>query len=58
MSITVGANAKLIQPTITGEVLDTRYNKEAAQLEHLLEYPDADGEVHQRWFLASELEAA
>lgn len=57
MSVSVGQAAKLIQPVVQGEVTDTRYNKEAGQLEHQLEYTDAAGESHTRWFLESQLEA-
>lgn len=57
MSLETGQRAKLIQPTIEGEVVDTQYNKDAKELEHLLSYVSADGEAHQRWFLVSQLEA-
>lgn len=57
MSIAIGQQAKLVQPQVAGEVVDTRFNKDAQQLEHLLNFTDAEGEVQQRWFLASELEA-
>lgn len=52
-----GQAVNLIQPTISGVVADTRYNKDAKELEHLVEYTDAGGEVHSRWFMASQLEA-
>lgn len=51
-----GDVARLIQPTIQGPVTATRYNEETEGLEHLLEWTDAAGEVHQRWFAAAELE--
>lgn len=54
--IEVGQQARLKQPVIQGEVTDTRFNKSAGELEHLLLYPDADGEMQERWFLASDLE--
>lgn len=57
MSVSIGQKAKLIQPTVSGEVIDTRFNKGKGQLEHLLNYDGADGEPQQRWFLDSELEA-
>lgn len=57
MSIVIGGKAKLIQPVVSGEIIDTQFNKSASQLEHLLQYTGTDGEVHQRWFLESELEA-
>lgn len=47
---------RLVQPVIQGEIIDTQYNKQAKQLEHLLEYTGSDGESHERWFLESELE--
>jgi hypothetical protein len=56
--IQVGQQARLIQPEIQGEVTDTRFNKSAGELEHLVSYPDKDGEAQERWFLASELEVA
>lgn len=55
--IQVGQQARLIQPAIEGEVTDTQFNKSEGQLEHLLSYTDEAGETHQRWFLASQLEA-
>lgn len=58
MSVTIGQQARLIQPVVQGEVLDTRYNKDARQLEHLLSYTDQSGETQQRWFLESDLEVA
>lgn len=58
MALTDGQVARLIQPAIEGPILDTRYNKDHAQLEHLIEYVDQSGETHQRWFLASQLELA
>lgn len=56
--IEIGQQARLIQPVIQGEVKDTQFNKTASELEHLVSYTDADGEVQERWFLASQLEAA
>lgn len=55
--INVGQQARLIQPVIQGEVIDTRFNKTAGELEHLVSYTDAEGEVQERWFPASQLEA-
>lgn len=53
----VGNKARLIQPVIEGEVIDTEYDKTAKCLRHLLRYTDAAGETQTRWFLESELEA-
>lgn len=44
------------QVVIEGEVVDTRYRKDAKQLEHLLRYQDGEQTV-ERWFLASQVEA-
>lgn len=44
------------QPEIKGVVVDTRYHKQAKQLEHLLRYVDAEGNACDRWFLDSQLE--
>lgn len=44
------------QPELKGVVLDTRYRKDAKQLEHLLRYTDGEQPV-ERWFLDSQLEA-
>lgn len=44
------------QPVIEGVVVDTRYHRQAKQLEHLLRYADAEGNVCDRWFLDSQLE--
>lgn len=56
MSLEIGATARLIQPEIQGEIVDTQYNKSAKELEHLISWTDADGEVQERWFLESTLE--
>ncbi len=54
-----GDGVRLKQPVVQGSVLDTRYNKDAECLEHLLEYKDKkSGETHQRWFLETDLEAS
>lgn len=57
MTINVGQQARLVQPVVQGEVKDTRYNHSAGELEHLVSWADAGGEQHERWFLASTLEA-
>lgn len=58
MSIEVGKQAKVIQPVIQGEVSDARYNKDAKQMEYLLQYVDGGGDRHERWFLDSDLAPA
>ena len=57
MSFEEGQLVKLKQPVIRGKVTDTRYNKDAKELERLVSYKDADGNEHTRWFLDSDLEA-
>ena len=52
----IGEQARLIQPEIQGEVLDTRFNKSAEALEHMVMYTTPEGENHERWFLESKLE--
>ena len=56
--IEIGTQARLKQPVIQGEVLDTNFNKSAGELEHLVSFVDVNGEAQERWFLASQLEAA
>lgn len=51
-----GNKARLIQPVIQGEIVDTEYDKEKGCLRHLLKYTDADGVDQMRWFLETELE--
>lgn len=51
-----GDKARVKQPELKGKIIETRYTEEHECLEHLLEYEGADGETHQRWFLAAELE--
>lgn len=58
MALTEGQQVRLKQPAIAGPILDTRFNKDAKELEHLVEYVDPAGEPHQRWFLDSQLELA
>lgn len=56
MAMAIGTKARLVQPVIKGEILDIRYNKDAAGLEMLVNYQDGEGESHARWFLESQLE--
>jgi hypothetical protein len=53
-----GQTVRLVQPVIQGQITDTRYNKDAKQLEHEVSYTDSNGQLQVRWFLESELEAA
>ncbi len=52
----IGQKARLIQPVIQGEIVDTEYDKDAKELRHLLVYEDTSGTRQQRWFLESQLE--
>lgn len=56
-NLNIGEQARLKQPVIEGVIDDTRFNKDAKELEHHLNYVDASGETQSRWFLASELES-
>lgn len=51
-----GQTVRQRAPVIEGPIVDTRYNREARGLEHLVSFVDAEGEQHQRWFLESQLE--
>lgn len=55
MAIEVGKTARLIQPEVKGEILDTQYNKESKELEHLLVWEE-NGKPQQRWFPEKHLE--
>lgn len=55
MALEIGQTAKLIQPVIQGEIIDTQYNKDSKQIEHLIGWIDDEGESQQRWFLESQL---
>lgn len=53
-----GMIVKLVQPIIKGQITDTRYNKDAKSLEHLVSYTDENGQPQERWFVESQLEVA
>jgi hypothetical protein len=57
MGLEIGHAARLVQPVIEGEIVDTEYDKDAKQLRHKLNWTDGAGEAHSRWFLESQLEA-
>ena len=61
MALKKGIKARLMQPTIEGEIVKVQYNEQVECLEYCLEWTDdcnGDGvpDVHRRWFLESELE--
>lgn len=51
-----GNKVRQIAPVIEGTIVDTEYDKSTKALRHLVEYTDAEGDEHQRWFSESELE--
>lgn len=52
----IGNQVRLIQPVVSGEVIDTEYDKDAKELRHLVQWTDEDGEQQTRWFVESQLE--
>ena len=50
-----GDQAKLIQPAVEGEIVETRWNNEQDCKEHRLQWASAEGDVNDRWFLETEL---
>lgn len=55
-SIPKGTLVRQRVPAIEGDVQDTRFNNSADELEYLVGWTDAEGEPHERWFLASQLQ--
>lgn len=51
-----GAVARLIQPEIRGQIIERRINPQTDNIELQLQWTDAAGEVHLRWFAESQLE--
>lgn len=51
----VGTTARLVQPVVQGEVVARRINS-ADQIEYQLQWTDAAGEVHLRWFDEAQLQ--
>lgn len=51
-----GTEVQLIQPTIAGSIVSTRYNEETESLEHLVEWVNDQNETNQRWFAEADLE--
>lgn len=52
-----GTQVRLIQPVIAGVVKERRINPATDELELLVEWTDAEGQLVQRWFEADQLEA-
>lgn len=57
MSFKTGDSVKYTPPAIEGKVVGGTVDAEA-QLQLLVEYKDANGEVHQRYFAPEQLTAA
>lgn len=55
MTYPKGAKVRQIVPVIEGEVAERRFNETADEVEYLIGYATPEGEVHQRWFLGSQL---
>lgn len=53
-----GTTVRLIQPEIKGQVKERRINPATDELELLVEWTDAEGQLVQRWFDADKLEVA
>lgn len=53
-----GTTVRLIQPEIKGQVKERRINHATDELELLVEWTDAEGQIVQRWFDADKLEVA
>lgn len=53
-----GTTVRLIQPEIKGQVKERRINTATDDLELLVEWTDAEGQIVQRWFDADKLEVA
>lgn len=52
-----GSTVRQIVPVIEGKVSSTRFNEEQQQLEYHVDYKDAGGHPHSRWFFENQLEA-
>jgi hypothetical protein len=49
---------KQVVHPITGTVTSKRFNEDTDSFEYLVSYTGADGNVTERWFTESEVEAA
>lgn len=58
MTHKLGEVVQQVVPVIKGEIKERRLNESEDQLEYLVSYTGADGEVHERWFLEAEVETA
>jgi len=56
MPIKTGAPVRQVTKPIEGAVAQRQFNDSHDQMEYLVESTDADGVVHSKWFLESEIE--
>lgn len=52
----IGNQVRLVQPVVSGEIVDTEYDKESKQLRHLVRWTDGQGDERSRWFTEGQLE--
>lgn len=55
MPIPKGTTVTQVVEIITGVVTKTQFNESTEQLEYLVEYTNAAGENHTRWFQESQI---
>ena len=55
MPIKAGAAVRQIVHAVEGTVTKRQFNESASEMEYLVENTDADGTVHSRWFLESQI---
>lgn len=56
MTLKPGTLARLIQPELKGQIKDARWDNKRGVMERLLEFPEPDGSVTERWFDEDQLE--
>lgn len=54
MALKNGSRARLIQPVIEGEIVESKANAAGDGFDRLLEYKQGE-ETHRRWFADAEL---
>lgn len=57
MSIPKGTKVTQVVEVITGTVVKTQFNESYDALEYLVQYTNAAGETHTRWFLEDQIKA-
>lgn len=55
-SIPKGTKVRQVVPVIEGVVIDRRKQPDTGEDEVLVAYLDADGDEHDRWFLATQVQ--